>query len=189
MELEPVVKADIIVTVHFAFVAFVLIGQLLILAGWIAGWQWVRNFSFRLLHLLSILVVAAQAFFGIECPLTTAEREYRRDYAHEVWDFEEWEWRDMYSNEVLRNVDNASPLAQFCNRLLFYSGDHRYFQYGHMAVGALVLITFIFCPPYWPWRKRGAPQQASVNGQLAPGENNALPDRPAYAGGSPGSTA
>ena len=53
--------ADAVVIVHYAYVAFVAVGLLAILLGLVCGWRWVRNFWFRSLHLLAILVVAAEA--------------------------------------------------------------------------------------------------------------------------------
>ena len=40
--------ADSLLVVHFAFVAFVVVGFILILAGLWCGWKWVRNFWFRI---------------------------------------------------------------------------------------------------------------------------------------------
>ena len=50
--------ADLVVIVHFAYVGFVVIGQLLILIGIVLRWQWIRNPWFRLIHLAMILIVA-----------------------------------------------------------------------------------------------------------------------------------
>jgi hypothetical protein len=36
-------------------------------------WSWVRNPTFRIAHLLAILVVAAESLLGIACPLTVWE--------------------------------------------------------------------------------------------------------------------
>ncbi|MGH8640305.1 MAG: DUF2784 family protein, partial [Burkholderiales bacterium] len=43
--------ADLILIVHFLFVAFVVGGLALIWIGAAAGWEWVRNFWFRVAHL------------------------------------------------------------------------------------------------------------------------------------------
>ena len=45
--------------IHAAYVAFVVVGQLLIFAGWLARWQWIRNAWFRGIHVLTIFIVAA----------------------------------------------------------------------------------------------------------------------------------
>src|SRR4029079_7904709 len=52
--------ADLIVAIHAAYVAFVVVGLLLILIGLACGWKWVRNWWFRVAHLVAILIVAAE---------------------------------------------------------------------------------------------------------------------------------
>jgi hypothetical protein len=69
--------ADLVLVVHVAFIAFVIFGLILTWIGWVRGWGWVRNLWFRLAHLAAIGVVAAQALFGIICPLTIWEDELR----------------------------------------------------------------------------------------------------------------
>jgi hypothetical protein len=66
-----------VVTVHFSYVAFVIFGLVLTLAGWAAGWGWVRNFWFRIVHLTMIGIVVFEAWMGIVCPLTTWEKQLR----------------------------------------------------------------------------------------------------------------
>jgi hypothetical protein len=73
------VLADLVLITHVAFVAFVVIGLLLILLGGFCGWPWVRNPWFRALHLASIGLVMVQAWFGVICPLTTLEMHLRRN--------------------------------------------------------------------------------------------------------------
>lgn len=69
--------ADLILILHFAFVAFVVAGLVLVWVGWLCRWQFVRNFWFRLAHLLAIAVVAAESLAGIVCPLTIWENSLR----------------------------------------------------------------------------------------------------------------
>lgn len=69
--------ADAVLALHAFFVAFVLLGLALVLAGGAWRWAWVRNPWFRALHLLAIVFVAAQTWLGIECPLTTLEMALR----------------------------------------------------------------------------------------------------------------
>lgn len=69
--------ADIILVVHFVFILFVVGGQVMILAGAGAGWRWIRNFHFRLCHILAISLVAAMAWAGKLCPLTLLENTLR----------------------------------------------------------------------------------------------------------------
>src|SRR5260221_9960037 len=64
--------ADAVLVAHVFFVLFVVGGFALILAG--AGrWSWVRNRTFRVLHVAAIVFVAAEALLGVTCPLTRWE--------------------------------------------------------------------------------------------------------------------
>jgi hypothetical protein len=65
--------ADIVLSVHVALVLFVVGGLVIIVVGNLLAWRWVNSWSFRLAHLGAIAVVVAEAWFGIECPLTTLE--------------------------------------------------------------------------------------------------------------------
>src|SRR5262245_28026607 len=69
--------ADLVVGVHVGIVVYVLVGQVLILAGLAAGWGWVRNPWFRWAHVACITVVALQALANIKCPLTDWETNLR----------------------------------------------------------------------------------------------------------------
>src|SRR5258708_39077480 len=71
------VAADIVVTVHAAYVAIVVAGFAAILLGSAAQWRWVRNFYFRATHLAMILLVCADALVGTTCPLTRLENALR----------------------------------------------------------------------------------------------------------------
>lgn len=70
--------ANVVLGVHVGFVVFVVLGLLLIVSGNWLGWRWVNNLWFRLAHLATILVVVAEAWLGIICPLTALEMWLRR---------------------------------------------------------------------------------------------------------------
>ena len=69
--------ADAVLLLHALFVAFVLLGLVLVFAGKALRWSWVRNPWFRAAHLLAILVVVIQSWLGVICPLTTFEMMLR----------------------------------------------------------------------------------------------------------------
>ena len=69
--------ADLVLVAHFGYVAFVVLGLLLVWVGYFRRWGFVRNFWFRLAHLLAIAYVAAEALLGIVCPLTVWEDKLR----------------------------------------------------------------------------------------------------------------
>ena len=125
--------ADVVVVVHFAYVAFVVLGLVAILVGLARRWGWVRNFWFRMIHLLLIAVVVTEALGGTACPLTTWERELR----------------------VLGGEQGqpGSFVGRLVNQLLFYDLPEWVFRVLHCLFGAAVLLTFILAPPRRPWSK------------------------------------
>lgn len=120
--------ADALVLMHLAFVAFVVLGQVGILAGIALRKPWARNLTFRSIHLVCIGVVAAEGMLDIECPITVWERNLRFSAGEEV--------------------SNAPFIPRMANRILFYPGiPHSYFEWGHIGFGAMVFLTFILWPP------------------------------------------
>ena len=75
---QYVLAADLLLFTHVLFVAFVIIGLVLIVIGRILDWTWVRNPWFRFAHLAAIGVVALQSWVGVICPLTTWEMALRQ---------------------------------------------------------------------------------------------------------------
>jgi len=99
--------ADIVLIVHFAFVAFVVGGFGLIWAGHFAGWNWIGNWVFRSLHLAAITFVAIESLIGMVCPLTqwedklrggTTERSFVARWLHAIlfYDVPEWVFSVLY---------------------------------------------------------------------------------------------
>src|SRR6266436_3468417 len=64
--------ADAVLVAHVLFVLFVVGGFALILAG-ASRWSWIRNRTFRVMHVAAIVFVAAEALLGFTCPLTLWE--------------------------------------------------------------------------------------------------------------------
>jgi hypothetical protein len=137
--------ADVLVIIHVAFMAYVVVGQLLILIGILAGWDWVRNLWFRLSHLLAILIVALETVAGIACPLTIWERQLR-ELAHQP-------------------VSDLSFVGQLMHAILFYDLPEWVFSTAYLIFFALVVATFVFAPPRR--RRRTQPLHYSV----MPGES------------------
>jgi hypothetical protein len=69
--------ADVIVLLHFCYVAFTVGGEIIILRGGRLKWGWVRNLPFRIIHLASVVLVAGEALAGASCPLTVWEYRLR----------------------------------------------------------------------------------------------------------------
>jgi hypothetical protein len=125
------VAADITVVVHLAFMAYIVLGELLIVAGALAGWKWVRNPWFRWTHLAAILIVVAETFVGMECPLTGWEYDLRE-----------------LAGEVVKDRD-ASFTGRVVRQVLFVCDvlPKWGFTAAYLGFGALVLATFWLAPP------------------------------------------
>ena len=123
------IAADGVVVAHFAYVAFIVVGFLLTVVGAWKKWQWVRNFKFRALHLLAILVVVAESLCGITCPLTVWEQDLRQ-LAGEA----------SYQGDFI---------AKWVHALLFYEAEPWVFTICYTLFGFAVLATFVVAPPRW----------------------------------------
>ncbi len=69
--------ADFILVAHFAFVAFVVAGVAIIWLGFFFRWPFVRDWRFRLVHLLAMAFVLGESLLGFICPLTIWENQLR----------------------------------------------------------------------------------------------------------------
>ena len=126
------IAADLVVIVHMAYALTVVFGLPVIWLGIALRHQWVRNFWLRGGHLAMILVVVAEAWAGITCPLT-------------VW---EQQLRDLAGQETYR----GAFLANVVHNLLFYEVTPLVLAGVYTAFGLLVLGSFWFAPPRWPRR-------------------------------------
>ena len=115
--------AELILIIHFAFVLFVVGGLATIWIGAAAGWRWVRNFWFRILHLAAIVFVVVEALVGMVCPLT--------------------EWED-----ALRGAQGDEGfIARWIHRVLFYSFPEWVFTTAYVLFALAVALTYVFLPP------------------------------------------
>ncbi|MBF0276778.1 MAG: DUF2784 domain-containing protein [SAR324 cluster bacterium] len=121
------IAADIVLIVHTAFIAFVVLGLFFTVLGLKRSWNWIRNFRFRLLHLLSIAGVAMQSWFGMVCPLTTLEQVLRKKGTGE-----------SYSGDFI---------AYWLHKLIFFRAEPWIFSLLYSIFGSLVLFTWIMAPP------------------------------------------
>jgi polyferredoxin len=133
MELLYRMLADVIVTIHFAYVAFVIGGLTLILAGAALHWRWVRNFWFRILHLAMIGIVVGEAWCGVVCPLTTWEHDLRQRAGQAVY--------------------SGGFIANLLHNAMFFDADPWLFTLGYSLFGLAVVGTLFWVPPRLPkWR-------------------------------------
>ena len=116
------ILADAILIVHFAFVAFVVVGFLLILIGLLAKWSWIHNRIFRIAHLAAIAVVVLQAWFGQLCPLTIWENDLRRLAGQSGY--------------------TESFIEHWLHQILFYQAEPWVFTTIYTIFGALALVAW-----------------------------------------------
>lgn len=115
------------------FVLFVTGGFVLILAGAALHWSWVRNRTFRSLHLGAIALVTTEAMAGIACPLT-------------VWE------------DALRRSDpqGASFIGRWVARVLYYDLPEWVFAVVYAVFGLAVAFLWHLVPPRRARTRRGA---------------------------------
>lgn len=119
--------ADAVVLLHALFIAFVVLGQIAILAGLVFRWPWIRNFPFRLAHLACIGIVVAQTWLGVACPLTVLENRLRALGGG-----------DPYPGDFI---------GFWLDRLIFFRAPAWVFVAAYSLFGALVVATFVLAPP------------------------------------------
>jgi len=83
--------ADVLLYVHFAFVAFVVVGLVATYVGGFLNRPFATNFRFRIAHIAAIGFVVFETAIGMVCPLTRWEAELRGGWRHEDRPFiERW---------------------------------------------------------------------------------------------------
>lgn len=125
--------ADLILTVHVAYVMFVVCGLLVTLAGVAGNWRWTRNPWFRYIHLAMIGIVVAETWLNITCPLTVWENHFR-DRAGQTG----------YAGDFL---------AETLHDWLFIDAPTWVFTAGYTSFGFAVAATFLWAPPHPIWRR------------------------------------
>jgi hypothetical protein len=121
------ILADMIVIFHAAYVSFVVFGLVVILAGIVFNWGWVRNIWFRMIHLTMIAIVVGEALAGVPCPLTIWEKQLR-----------------IQAGQVSYTGDF---LGYWAHRLLFYQAEPWVFTVIYTLFGLAVLAAFVLAPP------------------------------------------
>ena len=134
--------ADVVVVVHFAYVAFVILGLAAIVVGAAANWHWTRNAIFRSVHLLAILIVVVESLCGVTCPLTTWEHTLRSQAGDASYE--------------------GDFVATFVHETLFIEAEPWVFTLCYSLFGLLVLLSFWFSPPRFR-RSRLAEESSDEN--------------------------
>jgi len=109
--------ADIVAVLHVAFVAFVLVGFVLLIAGYVLRWRWTRNPWLRGAHLAAVGYTLLRTWLGMACPLTTLENSIRHS--------------------------PPTGWIALCHRLFFSGAAHRPFAASVTVFAAMVLAYFL----------------------------------------------
>lgn len=124
--------ATSVLALHLAIIAFNVAGCVLVPIGAWRGWRWVRGFWWRLAHLLSLAVVAAQALSGRACFLT-------------IW------------QGGVADASHVQPLiASWIERMIYWSLPLWVFAAAYVVVFVYVIALWATVRPRTPWRRRGA---------------------------------
>ncbi len=119
--------ADLVLSLHFAIVLFVIGGLLLIVSGNVRGWPWVNALWFRVAHLAAIAIVVAESWLGIVCPLTTLEAWLRERSGAATY--------------------SASFIEHWVQRLLYYQAPPWVFTLAYTLFGLAVVVIWWIFPP------------------------------------------
>ena len=119
--------ADAVLLLHSLFVAFVVIGLVLIFVGKARQWSWIRNPWFRVTHLLAIVVIVIQSWFSIICPLTTLEMALRSRAGDSVY--------------------AGSFIAHWLEKILYYRAPAWVFMAIYTMFGAAVIASWFWVRP------------------------------------------
>jgi hypothetical protein len=122
--------ADVVLIVHAMFIAFVVLGLIIIWIGWFRRWRWTRGIVFRVAHLAAIALVVVQSFAGWSCPLTDLENYLRIRGG-----------QDPYAD--------TGCIAYWLHRVIFFTAPPWLFTVCYTAFGLLVVGTLILAPPRW----------------------------------------
>ena len=119
--------ADAILIAHVLFVMFVVFGLLAIYVGYWRSWAWVRNYWFRLLHLVAIAIVVFESWVSIICPLTTWENQLREK-----------------GNE---STYEGSFIQHWLQSILYYEAPEWVFVISYTLFALLVVAGWFIAPP------------------------------------------
>jgi hypothetical protein len=119
--------ADAILIIHVAFVVYVTCGLIAIYVGHFLNWPWVRNYWFRISHLLAIGIIVVQSWLGVICPLTVWEMSLRKDAGEAAYP--------------------GSFIQHWLQSILYYSAPEWVFVLGYTLFGCLVLASWFIVKP------------------------------------------
>ena len=119
--------ADFVMLLHFGLALFITLGFFFIPFGCKFGWSWTQLWRLRILHLVMMGIVTAEAIVGLTCPLTVLEN-------------------------LLRGVDESQTFVFYwVGRVLYWDLPRQTFILFYSLCLAWVILMWKYCPP----KKRG----------------------------------
>ena len=125
------VLADAVLTLHVAFIVFVVGGLVIVVVGNRRAWGWVNGWWFRAAHLAAIGFVVAESWLDWPCPFTTLEAWLRPREAAQAY--------------------SQGFIAHWLERLFAYRTPAWVFSVTDAGIGLLTLLAWWYFPP----RRRG----------------------------------
>ena len=119
--------ADAVLILHAVLVLFVVGGLILVIIGNLLKWRWVNSLWFRLVHLATIAFIAAEAWLGLVCPLTTLEM-----------------WLRLKAKAV---TYEGNFIEHWLQALLFWQAPPWVFTATYTVFALAVAATWWYCPP------------------------------------------
>lgn len=121
------IAADATLFIHVLFVSFVILGLVMVFAGKLFSWSWVRNRRFRIAHLVAIGIVVLQSWFSVICPLT--------------------QWEMNLRGKAGGTTYPGSFVAHWLEALLYYRAPEWVFILAYTLFGALVVVSWYWIRP------------------------------------------
>ena len=119
--------ADLVLLLHALFVVLVIAALILTIVGGYRRWPWIRNWWFRVTHLVGIAIVVALSWVGVLCPITSLEMWLRGRSEGMQYD--------------------GSFIQYWFERFLYYHAPEWVFVIVYTVFGLLVIIAWIRFPP------------------------------------------
>ena len=123
--------ADLLVLAHFIFVSFVVFGFITIWVGHFLRWSFIRNFYFRVSHLIAMGIVTLQAVGGVICPLTVWEDQLR-----------------IMGGQAGRY--ESTFIQHWIHKVLYYDISLEVFSVIYVLFFLAIIATFILIKPHLP---------------------------------------
>lgn len=126
--------ADLLLTFHIVFVLFIAFGFILTWIGYFLHWSFIRNFYFRLIHLLCMGFVALESITGVFCPFTL------------------WEDQLRHQGGVVESY-HGTFMQHWLHKFLFVDLSFGVLTFVYVTFFLVLVITFWVVRPTRPGRK------------------------------------